>query len=159
MLDGVTVHHLSPSDAACALSHLSAEALCAHSLTLPAAQALGTSPGGLWVWAGRQLGWCVSPGTLPERVLVVLCGQKKHSSAAKLISHYGPVSSFCTDTSWGERGTGTGRGSLYASCSSSLSPGECWGQQPEALEVSQIILKTVAANIYSLNLLDFEPVN
>lgn len=39
--------------------------------------------------AARQLGWCVSPGTLPERVLAVLCGQEKHSWAAKLVSHYG----------------------------------------------------------------------
>lgn len=58
MLDGVTVHHLSPPDPACALSHLPAEPACAHSLSLPAAQALGTSPGVLWVW-GSQTAWLV----------------------------------------------------------------------------------------------------
>lgn len=58
MLDGVTVHHLSPPDPACALSHLSAEAVWAHSLSLPAAQALGTSSGVLWVW-GSQTAWLV----------------------------------------------------------------------------------------------------
>lgn len=58
MHDGVTVHQLSPPDPACALSHLSAEAVCAHSLSLPAAQALGTSPSVLWVW-GSQAAWLV----------------------------------------------------------------------------------------------------
>lgn len=58
MLDGVTVHHLSPPDPACALSHLPAEPACAHSLSLPAAQALGTSPGVLWV-SGSQTAWLV----------------------------------------------------------------------------------------------------
>lgn len=58
MLGGVTVHHLSPPDPACALSHLSAEAVCAHSLFLPAAQALGTSPAVLWVW-DSQTAWMV----------------------------------------------------------------------------------------------------
>lgn len=50
---------------------------------------------------------------------------------------------FCTYISWGERGTVTSRGSLYASCSSSISPGECWVQQPEPLEISQIVLNVV----------------
>lgn len=111
MLDGVTVYHLSPPDPACALSHLSAKTVCAHALSLPAAQALGSSSDVLWVWGTRELGWCVSPVTLPERVLVVLCGQEKPQlfiSSKACFTLWATV--FCTYTGWGERGTLTGRG-------------------------------------------------
>lgn len=65
--------------------------------------------------AARQLGWCVSPVTLPERVLVVLCGQEKPQlfiSSEVCFTLWATVL-FCTYTSWGERGTLTGRGSLH----------------------------------------------
>lgn len=147
MLDGVTVHHLSPPDPACALSHLSAEAVCAHSLSLPAAQTLRTSPGVQWVWGSQtaclvcepcDFAWEGFGDAMWPREATTIHQQQSlfHIMGHCLILH---LHNLGRERNLNRQGEFACLMFILHESRRMLS----WGQQPEPLEVSQIVLNLV----------------
>lgn len=132
---GVTIHQLSLPGPACTLRHHSNEAVCACSHSLLELELWGPPQVCCGFRAARRLGWCaascsivcLSPVTLPERILVVLCGQEKPQLfiSSKVCLVLWATVFFCTLYKTERERDLAGRGSLDASCSSSMSPGEC----------------------------------